>query len=554
MAGELPHADFHDYTGGLTAFMAAQFAILGVDALWPRIALLCGAVIAVLSWYRIALRFASPWPAVAVSSICLVWSFPNYFASLPSWWILIFASLATDRALAYSERRRAADLFLFGLLCGLAFAFKQTGLYLIGAATLWLAFVDHVQPARPGTQHHPTWWTRHVVPLGALVALGAVFLPRLTLSEFIVLIIPPLILSLYLLQEQASHEHVRRSALPFLNTAAIFLSGTAVPIVLLLLPYVVTDSVADLVEGLFLRPGGLRAVSMGLPSLWLAIAGVPVYVALIRVAMGGRASPRDAGSIALGCYLLVLGALYQKQAAYLLMWSAVRALTPVAVIAALLQLRGIDDDLKRKQVYLLAAFAAFTSLIQYPFAVAIYFCYAAPFCFLLLFAVLRLQGWLERPVEWLPAAAIALFAIVALNPGYVYLLGAKYEPKSFPAELGIDRARLLVSPEDARVYSRVVDLIRTHSKGDYIYAAPDCPEVYFLAAKRNPRRVNFDFFEPTATADLPALWRKYSVDVVVLNHRPMFSAAPVDEAALAQETFHEGVQVGQFEVRWSRTP
>jgi hypothetical protein len=168
--------------------------------------------------------------------------------------------------------------------------------------------------------------------------------------------------------------------------------------------------------------------------------------------------------------------------------------------------------------------------------------------------VLRLQGWLERPVEWLPAAAIALFAIVALNPGYVYLLGAKYEHKSFPAELGIDRARLLVSPEDARVYSRVVDLIRTHSKGDYIYAAPDCPEVYFLAAKRNPRRVNFDFFEPTATADLPALWRKYSVDVVVLNHRPMFSAAPVDEAALAQETFHEGVQVGQFEVRWSRTP
>ena len=39
-----------------------------------------------------------------------------------------------------------------------------------------------------------------------------------------------------------------------------------------------------------------------------------------------------------------------------------------------------------------------------------------------------------------------------------------------------------VSGEEKAEYETMVRLLREHSDGGFVYAAPDCPEVYFLSA------------------------------------------------------------------------
>ena len=61
--------------------------------------------------------------------------------------------------------------------------------------------------------------------------------------------------------------------------------------------------------------------------------------------------------------------------------------------------------------------------------------------------------------------------------------------------LSPDRGGLRVGAEEQDEYERLVAELRAHASSGYMYATPDCPEVYFLSGLRNPTRTFFDFFD-----------------------------------------------------------
>ena len=71
------------------------------------------------------------------------------------------------------------------------------------------------------------------------------------------------------------------------------------------------------------------------------------------------------------------------------------------------------------------------------------------------------------------------FALVSMNRGYVYNLGAVHHPFAIDTPLGVDRASLRVSPADAVSVPPRLELIPLHIGDRAARRGPDAPEVYF---------------------------------------------------------------------------
>jgi hypothetical protein len=142
---------------------------------------------------------------------------------------------------------------------------------------------------------------------------------------------------------------------------------------------------------------------------------------------------------------------------------------------------------------------------------------------------------------------------VRVNDSTLYTMGVSYQPYGPTMPLALERGGLEVPARDALVYRRVVALVTQHAKGGYLWASPDCPEVYFLTGLKNPTRTLFDFFdqpEGRTSRVLDALDR-HGVSVVVLNARASFSrTVPDDLVAEIEARYPFGANVGQFQVRW----
>ena len=99
-----------------------------------------------------------------------------------------------------------------------------------------------------------------------------------------------------------------------------------------------------------------------------------------------------------------------------------------------------------------------------------------------------------------------------------------------------------------------MSLLQGHARGGFTYAAPDCPEIYFLSGLSNPTRALFDFIEPrerSVDRVLPALTR-VGVTAVVINREPEFSGRlPKDLDAELTTRFPQSEEVGRFTVRWA---
>ncbi len=80
-------------------------------------------------------------------------------------------------------------------------------------------------------------------------------------------------------------------------------------------------------------------------------------------------------------------------------------------------------------------------------------------------------------------------------------------------------------PEET-TYEQLMAVVARHTEpGSYIYAAPDCPEVYFLTGMKNPTGTLFDQFdapEGRSQRILQSL-EENDVRVVVINLDPEFS-------------------------------
>ena len=120
LAGELPHRDFDDvYTGGLAYVNAGAMWAFGVNVRSPRIVLIVAFLLCVPALFYAATRFGSPIAAALTTLAAVAWSLPNYIASLPSWYNLMFAALGAAALLRFVEVGNRRWLFIAGICGGL---------------------------------------------------------------------------------------------------------------------------------------------------------------------------------------------------------------------------------------------------------------------------------------------------------------------------------------------------------------------------------------------------------------------------------------------------
>ena len=114
--GGLPHVDFEDpYSGGLSWIYAGLFRLTGVEVAHFRWLLFIGAAVASITLYDLCRRVLGPVGAGIATCLGVVWSFPNYFAGLPSWWLLIFGLAALWFVVRHQETGQLAILPAPGL-------------------------------------------------------------------------------------------------------------------------------------------------------------------------------------------------------------------------------------------------------------------------------------------------------------------------------------------------------------------------------------------------------------------------------------------------------
>jgi hypothetical protein len=338
-----------------------------------------------------------------------------------------------------------------------------------------------------------------------------------------------------------------------------FVAGVLLPVAVFLVPYLRSGSAEALAYGVFVLPMkrfGVAASAV-LP-LMATIAGVPLvlFALLTRMVRGRWAQIAGASTAAVLAVLFVVTG--RSDPAYRGVWYAVQTMLPwlvVAGVAVLAHPREADaeDRLLRPRTMLLLCIAALCNLIQYPFFVPNYFCYVAP---LVILAAVALGRYL-RPravlVPWAVLVFFVAFAALRVNDSTLYAMGIAYRPYLRTAPLGLPRGGIDVPVVHAEAYRALVPLLRAHARGGYIWASPDCPEIYFLSGLRNPSRTLFDFFDDTTgrTTRVLGMLERHGVTVIVLNARPAFSPAPTDDLVAALESRYPYARnVGPFHVRW----
>jgi hypothetical protein len=405
------------------------------------------------------------------------------------------------------------------------------------------------------------WWPGRILCAGvAVAALGVALMilaARLALSDLLYLLLPILACSRLLLANDARQSS--RQSWDALAAPAVAVAAAAVPLVCFVAPYVIDRQIDTLVNGVFVLPQKrVQFAAMEMPSAQWLLAGLPLLAVVMpwpAFARGSARGNRQAAWMWWSAGAVLLAASLYSLTSYQLIWQAARgfaALLPVAICAILMSGQARDMT-ERRMLFGFATFLAWASLVQVPFSAPIYFCYVAPLAVVAGVALASYSAALARPAVGASAAVLLAFALVSMNRGYVYNLGAIHYPFANDAPLNLDRASLRVSRADAVSYRRVVDLIGAHIGDGTLVAGPDAPEVYFLAGRYSQSGALFDFFADQVSAegglnDMPGL---SAASVVVLNHGRQFSLGPSAHlAAKVRRMFPHSEGVGTLEVRW----
>lgn len=557
LAGALPHVDYQEpYTGGLAWLHAAVFRLAGIDLLYPRWLLFAGAALAQVLTYLILRRYVSPVGAAMGTWVALGWSFPNYFAALPSWWVLVCALACLLAFIEYVETGLLRYAAAAGLAAGVSILIKQTGLYVLVALVMALLYGG-------GSRDRETakWWPWRVLRASVAVAAAGLALgllaARLALPDLLYLFLPVAACSRILLAVDG-----RR---PFLThregllAPLVALAASVVPLVFFIAPYLVAGQFGALVNGLFLLPQKrAQFASFEMPPAYWILAGVPpiAMVMPLPTLMRAPALMNHKMGMALwaGGAILVTASLYNVTS-YQVIWQSARAFAALLPVAAgwLLLSSRVSDVKERWILFGCVTMLAWASLVQVPFSAPIYFCYITPLAVIAAVAVAAGSAALRRPVVGVWATVLLMFALVNMNRGYIYNLGLMHQSPALNVPLERGRANLAVSATDAVTYRRVIDLIAAHIGDGRLVAGPDSPEVYFLTGHFSGSGTLFDFFGDhvsveSGVSDLPG-WRTASV--IVLNHGRRFSFGPsADFVARVRTEFPHAEAVGTLEVRW----
>lgn len=565
LQGEWPHRDFDDpYTGGLAFLHAWAFRSFGTRLDTIRVVLLVAAMLWIPALYWIAARRASPPTAAAVVLLCVAWSLPNYFAALPSWYNLFFATWGTAALLRNGDTGRRRWLAVAGLCGGFSVLIKITGVYYVAAALLYLVYRDAARS--PATNiRAPLLSIGKTLVLTAFSFLFALLVRhRLGLMELILYVLPGTALcGLLIWQEWRPGRGVMPDGFRRVGgQIALFGISVALPVIAFLIPYVLGGGLHDLYEGVLVVPARrLSQAVYSLPPPRSLLAIVPLAAALLvpgTKRVGGRAVLTLVTVAALSAVLI----LAHRDSVYQWIWHSTRPLVALvavgscAVIAPRLIRNGVHADRSRdhEDLFLLCSMAVTISLVQYPYAFAIYFCYVAPFVVL---ALLYLVQQRPRQSRWLPGVFLAFylaFAVIWLNTGYIRHIGIRHTRIPQTEPLADRGGGIAVDRDSWAVYTHLVgEVQRRTPPGSWIYAGPDCPEIYFLTGTRNPTRSLYAFL--SAPIDDPQrfvdMLNGHNVRVVVLNQEPEFSQLLSAQLRSALDSrFPNKVRLAWFQVQW----
>jgi hypothetical protein len=571
LRGELPHGDFDDpYSGGLAMIDALACRLFGLNMRAERYVVLLFALLFAAAVYRIARRAVSPWAAGFMTWLAVAWSVPNYFAGMPSWFNLFFATFGILALLCFAERGRPRHLVLGGLCGGLSIAIKSIGAYYVLAALFWLVYREQNQAEEaPEPRVEPVTGWLIVGGLAASVAGAGLFAARgiSGAMDWIVFVLPIASLAVALgangarLAKQGRGPTFGRLA----RSAGTFAAGVLVPVAGLALFYAARGRLGDLAYGIFVAPRvRLAQAAFPLPPSLSLFACAPLLVALAAPLLSP--APRRSRDLLVAPFVAIVAAVLLWRGgsplAYQLTWFSVRPLVPILCLVVALTLANARfralPRTEREALFLLCAMCGVMNLVQFPFAFGVYFLFVAPLVALAaLFLVASQPGGPTR-LHFVCGAYFLVFALVWLNTSDVRRIGVRYLADPSVTPLALPRGGLRVSPELARIYADLVTEVQSHSPaGSYIYAAPDCPEVYFLTERKNPTRVMFEVLARDAAAPaaerrartLEALERHH-VDVVVLAQEVQFRTRvePELEAALRARYPHQTVIAPLFVV------
>ena len=562
LAGEIPHRDFADpYTGGLTYLHALGMKTLGVRLVSLRWLLFAATMAWVPVFFFLTARFVPPADAALVTAVAVTWSLPNYFASMPSYYNLFLATLGTAALFRHTERGGRHWLVVAGLCGGMSFLVKSVGAFFVVAGALFLLFRAQIQSAEEtgaGARSSAGFLVLEIAGcFAAVVGLVRLLGDRRTLMDILHFVVPlTAVIGVLLWNEWREGRGTltarMQRAWALLGPFAI---GAIVPVAIFLLPYLITGSVGAFSDGVFLAlERRFGQAERPLPPIEDMAWALPYGVVLLAVALGRRIPAFVTASLAALGFVAALATI-DRQPSYLALWNSARFLPIFTILAGCLLLVRRPHALsptRRQQAFLLLGVLATIGLVQFPFSAPIYFCYTAPILLLAAQPVISLGARLPHRVMLLGYLA---FAVSSLNVGYVWNVGVVHQAGyDVTGVRPLNRARIRIPPTDAHDYNALLFTIRTRiPAGAYVYATPDCPEVYFLLGVRNPTRDLYEFLQSPrlGVEDTLALIEHRKINLVVINREPFFSG-PIDAAleAALESRFPQSEVVGRFVVRW----
>ena len=397
LQGEMPHRDFDElYTGGLTYLNAAAFRVSGANFATLRWMLFLFFLAWVPALFYIASRLVPPLAAGLITCLAVAASVPVYSAPVPSWYNLFFATFGTAAVLRFLESRNRWWLAIAGLCAGLSFLAKISGLYFLAAVFLFLIFLEQTESQSSSPRRGVAGYSIFITA-GLLAFVVVLFKTVASANPAYVahFILPGVSVALYLLWSEFNYSRgpSRNRFRRIVGLLLPVLAGFIVPVIAFLIPYARAGALHSFLVGVFvaptkrfsfaaLHPTHLRAMNL----IATAVLGTILYLA----SKGRTFSRRQ--QIILVCVLFgLIAASGPVRPIYSFIWSSMVLLVPVtAVIAVIVLAYATDLDVqKRQRLFLLISVLALTSLIQFPFAAPVYFCYVTP---LILLAVVGLSS------------------------------------------------------------------------------------------------------------------------------------------------------------------
>lgn len=561
LRGELPHRDFDElYTGGLSLLNAEAFRMFGVNLASMRYMVYFFFVAWVPCVFFVASRFVPPWIAGIFTVVSVAWSLPNYSTGMPSWYNLFFATFGVAALFRYIERHQPTWLFVAGACGGISFLFKLSGLYYVAGAVLFLLTAEG--DSTPSQRRAYSWSRLALVAFCVLAyealvfsLLRKVFYP----GSFLYFFLPVVAIGVAVIWQQWRGQRADvESTVNLVKKLAVFGAGVAIPICLFLIPYLRTRAVSDFVRGVFVLPGRRLHYTVRTESLPRFLLGTATDIAALIAVFGSTKTIRKASSslfIAIAAVIIVVARTnnWLYDAAWVAIWNALPAVILLGVALLLIKGNAVHSEQKQK-IFLLVAVTAACNVIQFPYSAPIYFCYVAPLFFLCFLAA---RSLLEQPSKMFVVGlccASLLYAFFDMTPRFLAYHGEpRFAPEGKPDFVLSRAGGLRLYGDDARIRSEMVKAVVEHARGTYIYATPDCAEVYFLSGFRNPTRTLVDFLDERVgrTQRILADIHAHSVNLVVINHAPIFSDPPPEDLIEAlKHEFPERELVEQYEIRW----